>query len=382
MLNMQTLRIIAPAFALVFSPFTTTTAAAAPVELKVFEWEGYISTFSDKFTEYTKKLGKDIKLVFRTNSDGTPFYVSDADQIFQAVRGRISDIVTPTHNYYKGDDERLLKTLAPLDTARLPQWKNLPAAVLAMEYARANNRTYAAPLLGGSYALAYNADRVTEPPTSWTALLDSRRAGRMSVTSSQFEANVFVAAILTGHKYDDLYNAEKLDRAKIQTTLTDMARNVKHFWTSNPDVTLMEKDLDYITDYWFGVAIANSKGQNWRIATPTEGETLWLDNISIAAHLAADAEKYEAAHLLIDFMLSPEIQAEIARSFGVVVMNAQAAQHLSPEETKRYKVGDARFFAADRMWQPMPSRTRNLYRQMWKEALTAAGHADEAAKLR
>lgn len=357
-------------------------AAAEPVELRIFEWEGYISPYATKFTEYAKKLGKDIHLVFRTNADGSPFYIADADQIFQAVRSRTSDIVTPTHNYFKGDEEKLLKALAPLDVSRLKNWADLPVAVTQADYARMEDKTYAAPLLGGSYALAYNADRVKEPPASWSVLFDPRNAGRTSVTSAQFEANVFVAAVMTGHSYTDLYNADKLDRAKIQEKLTEMARDVKDFWENNPDVALMEKDLDYITDYWFGVGMANAKGQSWRIATPKEGETVWLDNISIAGHVVNDPAKYEAAHLLIDFMLSPEIQAEIARSFGVVVMNSQAAKHLKPEEAKQSHVGDPGFFAADRMWQPMPSRTRNLYRQMWKEALTAAGHAAEAAKLR
>lgn len=374
--------ILAGLSALFLTIGTAAPAAADPVELRVFEWEGYISPYAAKFTEHAKKLGKDIKLIFRTNADGSPFYISDADQIFQAVRSRVSDIVTPTHNYYKGDEEKLLKALAPLDVKQLKNWGDLPTAVTQADYARLDGKAFAAPLLGGSYALAYNADRVKEPPASWSVLFDPRNTGRTSVTSAQFEANVFVAAVMTGHSYADLYNADKLDRAKIQAKLTEMARDVKVFWETNPDVALMEKDLDYITDYWFGVGMANAKGQTWRIATPKEGETVWLDNISIAAHVANDPAKYEAAHLLIDFMLSPEIQADIARSFGVVIMNAHAAAHLSPEESKRSRVGDASFFAADRMWQPMPSRTRNLYRQMWKEALTAAGHAEEAAKLR
>ncbi len=351
------------------------------VELKVFEWEGYISTFADKFAAHAKSLGKDIKLVFRTNPDGSPFYISDADQIFQAAHGKESDIVTPTHNYYRGDDERLLKTLAPLETSKLRHWRELPSTVTQATYGRSEGRAYAAPLLGGSYALAYNADRVKEPPTSWAVLFDPRSAGRVSVTSAQFEANVFVAALMTGHAFTSLYNADSLDRVKIQAKLTEMARNVKAYWSTNPDVALMEKDLDYITDYWFGVALANAKGQNWRIAEPKEGQTLWLDNISIAAHVARDPAKYEAAHILIDFMLSPDIQADIVRAFGVVAVNGLAASKLTPEETARYKVGNASFFQAERMWQPMPTRTRTLYRQMWRDALIAAGRQDEADKL-
>lgn len=351
------------------------------VELKIFEWEGYISTFSEKFAEYAKSRGKDIQLSFRKNPDGTPFYVSDADQIFNAARSKESDIVTPTHNYYRGDDERLLKTLAPLDTSKLQHWRELPSTVTQASYGRSDGRAYAAPLLGGSYALAYNADRVKEPPTSWSVLFDPRNAGRVSVTSAQFEANVFVAALMTGHPFTNLYNGDNLNRAVIQNKLGELTKNTKIFWSTNPDITQMEQNLDYITDYWFGVAAANAKGQNWRIAETKEGETLWLDNISIASHVATDPAKYEAAHILIDFMLSPDIQAEIVRTFGVVAVNGLASSKLTPDEAKRFRVGDASFFKADRMWQPMPSRTRNLYRQMWKEALTAAGRADEAAKL-
>lgn len=358
------------------------TLHAQAVELKIFEWEGYISTYSEKFEAFAKSQGKDIRLSLLKKPDGSVYYISSADEIFKEARQGSVDIVTPTHNYYRGDQEKLLKIMAPLDTAQLRHWPDLPKEITGLGYAALHDKVHAAPLLGGSYGLAYNATRIKTPPASWSVLLDPAVAGRISVTSAQFEANVFVAAIMSGHSYADLYDADKLDRKKIQPLLNRMAANSKAFWETNPDPALMAESIDYITDYWFGVAIANAQGQNWVLAQPQEGETLWIDNISIAGHVVHDPSKYAAAHLLIDFMLSPEIQADISKRFGSVTMNPNAAKHMTPDEAKRYRVGDATFFRADRMWQPMPSRTRNLYRAMWSEALSQAGRADELAKLK
>lgn len=344
-------------------------APARAVDLTVFEWEGYISPFADEFTAYAATKGVQVRLVFPTGADGKPVYVTSADDIFQKVRANGCDVVTPTHNYYKDSGSKLLKILAPIDLTQVPNFNSVVENLKFADYATEDGRRFAVPLLGGGYSLAYNADRVKPAPTSWTALLDPRFKGRTSVTGAQYEANVYVAAILSGIPPAKVYQWEAVDSETVGGILARMAGNARAFWDANPDIGLMEKDLDLIADYGFGVAMANAKGQNWKFAEPVEPTTVWLDNISLTPTALATPEKAHAAHLLLDFMLSPAIQAKLAEMYGVVVPNPKALDALPADKRVGVRVGTNDFYRPDLLWQPLDRRTRNGYKLLWDKAV-------------
>jgi len=347
---------------------SSVSVSAATIELRVFEWEGYISPFADDFQKYAASKGVDAKLEFIKDAAGKQLLVTSAEDIFDRVRGGECDVVTPTHNYFKDSGSKLIKILAPIDPTQVPSLGDVVGNLRDADYAIEDGKRYAVPLLGGGYSLAYNADRVKEAPTSWKVLGDPKYKGRTSVSGAQYEANVYVAAILAGTAPGDVYQWEKVDQAKTAPILAGIAGNVKAFWDSNPDLDLMAKDLDLITDYGFGVAFANAKGQNWKFANPTEPTTVWLDNVSLAPSAVSSPERSKAAHLLLDFMLSPEIQARIADMYGVVVPNPKALDKVPAERRASVRVGTNEFYRADLLWRPLDKRTRNGFKQMWKDA--------------
>ena len=93
--------------------------AVSAVELKILEWEGYISLYEKDFEAWAKAKGKDIDLVFAKKADGSPFYIGSADDIFENVRKRACDVTTPTHNYFKQERGKLMQILHPIDTGKL-----------------------------------------------------------------------------------------------------------------------------------------------------------------------------------------------------------------------------------------------------------------------
>lgn len=346
---------------------------AAAVELKVLEWEGYISVYEADFEAWAKTKGKDIDLVFQTRPDGSPFYIGTADDIFENVRKRACDVTTPTHNYFKQERGKLMQLLHPIDTGRLANYADVYPGLRNAGFARDEaGRVYAVPLLGGSYALAYNA-KTTAAPDSWTVLLEPQAKGRFTVTSDQVEANVYQMALLAGVKPADVYDYDRFtpeQRAATAENLKRLVANAADFWAGMPTPQQMAP-LAYATDYWFGVAAANKAGQDWRFATPKEGVTVWLDTVSIARHLEGEPEKLEAAYLLVDYMIGREAQATIAREFGSVIVNPKAKAALDPRQAAA-QPGEE-FFVEERLWQPLSDRTRNGFKKMWDEAMAAAG---------
>ncbi|MFD2263681.1 PotD/PotF family extracellular solute-binding protein [Lacibacterium aquatile] len=343
-------------------------ALAAPVTLTIFEWEGYILPYAADFEAYAKSKGVEVKLAGLAGAHGKPRYIATADDIYQAARRGEVDIVTPTNNYFKDSNGKLLRLLAPLDIAAMPNFKDVIGNLKTADFADLDGKKYAVPLLGGGYSLAYNADRVKEAPTSWQALLDPKYKGRVSVTNAQVEANVYVAAILSGVAPQSIYRYDNLDAAKVGGILGQLAANSPVFWDGSPDVAKMKSDLDIITDYGFAATAANAEGQNWKFANPVEATTVWLDTIALTQQAAENPDKAKAAHLLMDFMLSPEIQGRLAVTFGTVVPNPKAVEAVAAADQGKVRVATNDFFKPELLWQPLDERTRNGFKQLWEKA--------------
>lgn len=339
--------------------FATTAQA---VTLTVYEWEGYISTFKEDFEKYAKTQGKDITVEFLKDDSGDVKYISNADDIFEALRSKNVDIVTPTHNYYKGENGRLFRLLKPLNTSKLSHYPNVLSSLREAGFAKQDGKSYALPLLGGAYGLAYNADKV-DAPNSWNALKDNTK--KTSITNGQIEANVYVAALLAGAKPADVYRIDKINVAETTNNLKEIVQNTAVFWDGMADPNEMT-NLDYVTSYGFGVAAANKAGQNWKYAKLKEGQTVWLDNISIAATVEG-SEKEEAAYMLLDYMVSPDTQKRILEEFGSVIVNQDVKKMVSDEVAQQYSVGDSSFFKEEYFWQPLDKRTVNGYKNMWQK---------------
>jgi spermidine/putrescine transport system substrate-binding protein len=353
--------------------FTVTAPAAAAVELKVLEWEGYISPDEKAFEAWAKTQGKDIDLVFIKKPDGTPFYIGNADDIFESVRKKTCDVTTPTHNYYKQERGKLMQVLHAIDTSKLANYASVYPGLRSSGFARdAAGGVHGLPLLGGSYALAYNAAN-TQAPASWTVLLQPAAKGKFTITSDQVEANIYQMAMLAGVKLKDVYDYDKYTPEQRKATadnLTKLVANAANFWGGMPSAAQL-KPLAYATDYWFGVAAANAAGQNWKFADPKEGVTVWLDTLAIAKHVEADPAKLEAAYMLVDYMISVDAQARIARDFGSVIVNPKAKAKLTAAQSGA-QPGE-NFFDEERFWQPLNDRTRNGFKKMWDDALAASG---------
>lgn len=348
------------------------SAQAASVELRVFEWEGYISLFQKEFEEYAKAQGKDIKLIFSKDSSGKARYITSADDIFLALRNDEADVVTPTHNYYKGENGKLIALLMPIDTAKLKNYADVYPKLRSASFFENGGKVFGVPMLGGSYALAYNSAKASEP-TSWTELLDAKAKGTFSITSDQYEANVYQMALLAGVKPVDVYDYDKYteeQRKATQENLNKLVANASGFWGGMPYPKDMAS-LSYVTDYWFGVAAANKEGQSWKFAKPKEGVTVWCDTVAVAKKLEGDAAKAEAAHMLLDYVVSKEAQTKVYEAFGSVIVNGKAREAM-PADKQAVLPGEA-FFAEEYFWKPLTPRTRNGFKAMWETAKKAAG---------
>lgn len=337
------------------------TVSAETITLKVCEWEGYIMPWESEFKAYAKQRGIDVDLELY------PEYLSSPEQIFTLVRGKKCDIVTPTHNYFSQRNNQLFLSLLPLDFSRIPNYAHVIPELKDLKYKEYKGQSFAVPLLGGSYGLAYNADKVKEP-TSFDVLFDPANKCKITLTKAQFAANFYLATLKAGYTPESIYNMDNVIQLGgfkdqlIQNNLNQLYSNVcaqDRFWDGEADFS--KPDLLYGTTYWFGVATANRKGLNWKIASNVRS-TVWLDTISFVPTLLQSPKKLEAAYLLADFMLSAPIQEKIHNKYGVVIVNKKVKQALSDV---------SEFYKEVWLWQPLTIRTQGLFSIMHNNALQA-----------
>lgn len=337
------------------------TALAKTTKLTVCEWEGYIMPWENEFQTYAKERGMDVDLELY------PEYLSSPEQIFELARGKLCDVITPTHNYFAQRNNQLFLSLLPIDFSRIPNYKNVFPIFKNLKYKEYMGENYAIPLLGGSYGLAYNADKVAEP-TSFDVLFDPANKCKITITKAQFAANFYIAILKAGYDHKRIYDMDKMILSfgfkdpKIQKNLQLLYRNVctqNRFWEGEADFAKAE--LLYGTTYWFGVASAQKKGLNWKIAHNVRS-TVWLDTISFVPTLKDSPDKLKAAYILADFMLSKPIQEKIHKAYGVAVVNRKAKQELKDFST---------FYNEEWLWKPLTIRTQGIYHLIHKQSLSS-----------
>ena len=330
------------------------------VTLNVLEWEGYISPFKEEFTTYAKSKGMDVELNIIEP------YITDPELIFNKMRVQAADVTTPTHNYYKMNQDKLIQVLQPIDFSKLSNYSKVLASLRSSQYDQTKAGKYSVPLLGGSYGLAYNASKRAEPK-SWEELWLPENKGKFAITGDQFEANIYTTMLVLGYPPESFYDIDstKFDIPKIEAKLNTLVANADSFWGGMADVERM-KELELVTTYWFAVAAANQGGQNWKLADPKEGQTVWLDTLAIGKHLSG--EKLDAAYLLMDFMISEPVQKRLLEMYGSIIVNGDTVKLLDPQLAKDARVGDESFFSEQYLWRPLNTRTRNIYKQMWTKA--------------
>jgi len=337
------------------------TVYAETITLTICEWEGYIMPWENEFHAYAKERGVNVDLELY------PEYLSSSEQIFELTRGKLCDVITPTHSYFSQRNNQLLLSLLPIDFSRIPNYKNVFPILKGLKYKEYKGNSYAIPLLGGSYGLAYNADKVPEP-TSFDVLFDPANKCKITITKSQFAANFYVAILKAGYDAESIYDMDNMIMSlgfkdtKIQNNLEHLYNNVctqDRFWEGEADFT--KDELLYGTTYWFGVATAKKKGLNWKIAHNVRS-TVWLDTISFVPTLKDSPGKLKAAYILADFMLSTPIQEKIHKAYGVAVVNQKAKQDLNDM---------SEFYKEIWLWKSLSIRTQGIYQILHNNTLNS-----------
>lgn len=282
--------------------------AAEEKVLNIYNWSDYIGP--DTVANFEKETG--IKVRYDN---------FDTNQILHAklVAGKTGyDLVVPSSNWAKIQLEGGL--LMPLDKSKIPNLKNLDPNLMKQLGSMDPGNAYITPWLWGITTLGINVDKVKAaiggplPENAWDLIFKPEYASKLKscgISMLDSADEVFPAAMRYVGKPPYSKNSADYQVA------ADMLKTIR------PYVTLFSSS-GYINDLaggslclslgWNGdinIAAARAKeaknGNNIVSLVPSTGAVLFFDTMAIPA----DAAHPENAHKFINYILRPEVNAEL-----------------------------------------------------------------------
>ena len=226
-----------------------------------------------------------------------------------------------------------------LDKSQLPNFVNLDPALLKRLEKNDPGNQYAVPYLWGTNGIGYNVDKIkavlgVDKIDSWAMLFEPENIKKLSKCGVAFldSADEMIPAMLNYLGLDpSSQNPE--DYAKAEAKLLAVRPYVTYFNSSKYITDLANGDICIAAGFSGDVfqararALEAGKGVKVAYAIPKEGGNLWFDMLAIPR----DATNVKAAHAFINFLLNPEVIAQVSDSVGYANPNPAAKQFMDAE---------------------------------------------------
>ena len=281
-------------------------AAGLEPELNIYNWFDYIGP--ETIAGFEDEYG--VRVTYDT-------YESNEEMLGKLLAGATGyDLVVPTGYQLPLLRERGM--LARLDRAKLTNWDNLMPMFQSTPADPGGE--YGVPWQWGITGIAYRADLLPAPPTSWGAFLDGTASGRSTMLDDGREV---LGAMLRyrGHSLNSVDPAE-LDVAR-QDAVNAKA-NLLAFMTLALKGQLASGDVA-MAQCWNGDAHqAQRENPNVAFALPSEGSLIFNDYMVILASAPHPA----AATAFLNYILRPDVGAAISEETCYGTPNRAAQERM------------------------------------------------------
>lgn len=221
-----------------------------------------------------------------------------------------------------------LGLIKPLDKARIANAKNVDKRFADPPYDRGNKHSL--PYQWGTVGLMYRKDKVTDKEPSWSWIFDeARQPGPFVLIDSM--RDMMGAALkaqgksVNSRKPDELKAAgELILKAKKSDKCLGFEGGVggKNKVVSGDAVLAIVYNGDALR------AITEDKSGNLDFALPREGTEIWVDAMTVSAQ----APNPDGAHRFIDFILRPDVGAQLSNFNQYATPNAAAMADITEED--------------------------------------------------
>ncbi|WP_018150191.1 polyamine ABC transporter substrate-binding protein [Leeia oryzae] len=309
------------------SVFAAGVQAAEEKVLNIYNWNDYVA--KDTIAKFEKETGIKVK-----------YDVYDSNETLQAklLTGHSGyDLVVPSVEFAGKQIQSGVHR--PLDKKLLTNYGNLDTTILQKLTAADPGNKYLVPYMWFTAGIGINEDKVKKalggdlPTDMWRLVFDPAYTSKLKSCGISFmdtPSDMFTMANIYFGK-----NGNDFSKATLEATtagLTKVRKDVKLF-NSSPIDLLANGDVCVAVGYSGDIYMARNRaieaknGQKIRYVIPAKGTMLSVDNLVIPK----DAKHPENAEKFMNFIMKPEIVAQISNEVFYANANAKATPLVKKE---------------------------------------------------
>jgi putative spermidine/putrescine transport system substrate-binding protein len=300
------------------APAPPNLAAATSVgtgegELNIIAWAGYAEDGSndktvDWVTPFERQSGCKVNVKVGNTSDEMVTLMKTGQYDGVSASGDAT-----LRLIYSGD-------VAPVNTDLVPNYATVADFLKNRPWNSVNDKMYGIPHGWGANVLTWRTDKVSQAPDSWGVVFDpaSPYKGKITAYDSPIyiaDAALYLKATKPDLKITDPY---ELDDAQFQAAVDLLKAQralIGEYWADYAKAVQALESGDTVlgTEWQINVNLVNG-GKKAKVSStvPKEGSTGWSDTWMVAAK----AKHPNCMYKWMDWIVSPEVNAQVAEWFG------------------------------------------------------------------
>jgi putrescine transport system substrate-binding protein len=309
---------------------TAATAPAAEEEkvLNVYNWSDYIAP--DTLAKFEKETG--IKVTYD---------VFDSNEVLETklVTGNTGyDVVVPSLTFLARQIQA--GVFMPLDKTKIPNLSNMDPEIQANIAKLDPGNTHSVNYLWGTTGIGYNVKKIKEifgdtaPVDSWALVFDPANLAKLKECGVyMLDTPSEIIPPVLNYLGEEPNSFDPAVIAKAEARLKELRPSITQFHSSEYINALANGDacvaVGWSGDIFQAATRAEEANNGVEIAyvIPKEGAPMWFDMMAIPK----DAKHPNNAHVFINFILRPEIAAEISNYVAYASANKAALASIDAE---------------------------------------------------
>ena len=317
-------------------------------QLNLVAWPGYAEDGSndpkvDWVHPFEQKTGCKVNIKIGNTSD----------EMVQLMRTGQYDGVSASGDatlrlIYAGD-------VAPVNTKLVPNYDTISPFLKDKAWNSVNGQMYGIPHGWGANLLMYNTDVVKDAPDTWGAVFPGAPEYKGKVTAYDSPIYIADAALYLSKTKPELgiKNPYSLTEDQLNAAadlLKEQHANIGEYWSDyTKAVQAFESGTSVIGTSWQVIANMLQSDNKVKIATvlPKEGSTGWSDTWMVSSK----AKNPTCMYKWMDWITSPEVNAQVAEYFGEAPAQTKACEFTSDKNfCATYHATDAAYAEKISYW--------------------------------
>ncbi len=258
--------------------------------------------------------------------------------------------------------------VAEINPKLIPDWNDIAPFLQSPKHNTVNGKHYGVSHGWGGNLLMWRSDVVTTAPTSWDIVFDPAKAAAYKGKVTAYDSPIYIAdaaLYLKAHKPDlkitDPYELTQDQFNAAVDLLKQQQPFVGKYWSLYTDeIDNFKSGASVVGTTWpYQVNVLKGEGVKVDSTVPSEGMTGWADTWMMSSH----AKHPNCMYKWMGWMVTPQVQAEVAEYFGEAPANPKACTILDKgfgayavkNFCTVYRVNDKSFYDSISFWKtPLP----------------------------